>query len=213
MLAPHELKERLKQAADAVQEAKVPEDLRVAAFEHALDALGVGAAAPPPAAATATLAARAQEQQQPPNQGTGAQTRGASSQPTDGMVERIATALSLDRDLVGRIYDEEDGQVRLIVKRTMLPEVSKKAASMRHVALLVVVGRQATGLDEYTPYDAIREECRELKVYDGSNFASEVGKLEFRTKGGRNTKEARANRHHYDEVSDLIRRMTGEGEP
>lgn len=211
MLSPDELQERLKRAADAVQEAKVPEDLRVVAFEHALDALGVGAE-PPPAAAAATLAARAQEQQ-PPNQGTGAQTRGASGELANGMVDRIATALSLDRDLVGRIYDEEDGQVRLIVKRTMLPEVSKKAASMRHVALLVVVGRQAAGLDEYTPYDTIREECRELKVYDGPNFASEVGKLEFRTKGGRNTKEAKANRHHYDEASDLIRRMTGEGEP
>jgi hypothetical protein len=203
MLSPDELQERLKQAADAVQEAKVPEDLRVVAFEHALDALGVGAA---------TLAARGEQQQLPPNLSRGTQARGASGQPADGMVDSIATALSLDRDLVGRIYDEEDGQVRLIVKRTMLPEVSKKAASMRHVALLVVVGRQAAGLDEYTPYDAIREECRELKVYDGPNFASEVGKLEFRTKGGRNTKEARANRHHYDEAGDLIRRMTGEGE-
>jgi hypothetical protein len=212
MLSPDELQERLKQAADAVQEAKVPEDLRVVAFEHALDALGVGAGAAAPAAATATLAARDQEQQPPPDQGTGAQTRGASGRPAEGMVERIATALSLDRDLVGRIYDEEDGQVRLIVKRTMLPEVGKKAASMRHVALLVVVGRQAAGRDEYTPYGMIREECRELRVYDGPNFATEVGKLEFRTKGGRNTKEARANRHHYDEVSDLIRRMTGEGE-
>lgn len=196
--SPAQITELLKQAADTVREAGLPENLEPLAFERALDALGVSdAPAGRPAAGGEQAGA-----------GIGLDPAPVGS----GLLSRIAARLDVDPSLIARVYDEEDGQVRLIVKRTMLPEVSKKAASMRHVALLVVVGRQAAGLDEYTPYDAIREECRELKVYDGPNFAAEVGKLEFRTKGGRNTKEARANRHHYDEAGDLIRRMTGEGE-
>jgi hypothetical protein len=209
MLAPEELQERLKQAAAAVQEAGVPQDLRAVAFEHALDALGVGKPSWPapsgtPGALTPPFSPGASAGAQ--QLAVGGREAGAS------LFGAIASALSMDRDVVGRIYDEEDGQIRLIMKRTMLLEADKKAASMRHVALLVVVGRQAAGLEEYTPYDAIREECRELKVYDGPNFATEVGKLEFRTTGGRNSREARANRHHYDEAADLIRRIVAERE-
>jgi hypothetical protein len=199
MLSPTELKERLKQAADVVEHAALPEELRPIAFEHSLHALGVGSAS-----------AGAGDQQQPrrtePDETESVGTRGG------GVLGKIAKRLGLDYEVVAQVFDEEDGQVRLVVRRAMLPEPSRKAASMRHVALLVVIGRQAAGIDEYTAYDAIREECRELKIYDGPNFSTEVGKLEFRTRGGRNSKEAKANRHHYDEAADLVRRMSQEGE-
>lgn len=190
-----ELQDRLRQAAELVEQADIPRDFRSVAFEHVLLALGADG----PAAAGGY----------PPLSGAGATSVTRSPPAVSGgdLLSRIAVALGLDRDPVARIYEEDDGQVRLVLKRAMLPEPNKKAASIRHVALLVVVGRQAAGLEEHTSYDAIREECRELKVYDPANFAADVGKLEFRTSGGRNSKEARANRHHYDDAADLIRRM------
>lgn len=197
MLSPAELTERLKLAAEAVEQAGLSEDLRPIGFQRSLDALGVGGAA---AASSQPHATR--------NSGSG--DPGGAPREDGEILAKIAERLDLDRELVARVFDEEDGQVRLIVKRSMLPEPNRRAASMRHVALLVVVGRQAAGVEDYTAYDSIREECRELRIYDGPNFASEVGKLEFRTRGGRNTREAKANRHHFDDASDLIRLLTQE---
>lgn len=188
MLSPSELTNLLRRAAEAVEQAGLPEDLRPIAFQRSLDALGVGGGA-------------AAGGNAPP---LGAGADGDQRHTREGLAS-IASRLGLDKELVASVFEEDDGQLRLIVKRAMLPEPSRKAASMRHVALLVTVGRQAAGLEEYTAYGSIREECRDLKVYDGPNFASEVGKLEFRTRGGRNSREARANRHHFDEAAALIR--------
>jgi hypothetical protein len=186
-----DLRDLLKLAADVVEQADLPSDLRVTAFERALRWLDVGTADTP---RLATSGDRPSSTDERPN--------------GSGKLHGIARRLQLESDRVAEIYEEENDEVRLILKRAMLPEATKKAASMRDVALLVVVGRQASGLEEFTAYDSIREECRELKVYDPPNFASEVAKIEFRTRGGRNSKEAKANRHHYDEAADLIRRMT-----
>ena len=196
MPSPAELHERLRQAAEILEQADLPEDLRSVAFEHVLGSLGV--------------VEHAAASDHRPLAGVGAASVKALSSALSGgdLLSKIAVALGLDRDPVARVYEEDDGQVQLIVKRAMLLEPNKKAASIRQVALLVVVGRQAAGSEEHTSYDVIREECRELKVYDAANFATEVAKLEFRTSGGRNSKEARANRHHYDDAADLIRRMT-----
>jgi hypothetical protein len=196
MSSSTDLKERLQQAAAVVEDAGLPDDLRPIAFDHALEALGV-------------VAAPASTDPQPRLDG-GARTieRGASQISGGELLGRIASVLRQDADVVARVYEEDEGQIRLIVKRSMFLEPDRKAASIRHVALLVTVGRQAAGIEEHTSFDTIRDECRELKVFDASNFATEVGKLEFRTTGGRNSKEARANRHHYDEAADLIRRMT-----
>lgn len=195
MPTPAELQERLRQAATILEQAGLPQDLRSVAFGHLLGSLGVGGSAISDHPASSDLGA--------------ARVKGMSpARSRSDLVGKIAVVLGLDHDAVARVYEEDDGQVRLIVKRAMLLEPNKKAASIRQVALLVVVGRQAAGIEEYTSYDVIREECRELKIYDQANFASEVAKLEFRTSGGRNSKEARANRHHYDDAVDLIRRMT-----
>jgi hypothetical protein len=196
MQSPTELQQRLQQAAEILEQAGLPEDLRPIAFGYLLGERGVGVA---PA-----LAGR-----QPLTDAGAVTAKAVPSRFSGGeLLGKIAVALGHDRDVVARFFEEEDGQVRVIVKRSMLLEPDRKAASIRHVALLVVVGRQAAGVEEHTSFDVIREECRELKVFDASNFAAEVGKLEFRTTGGRNSKEARANRHHYDEAADLIRRMT-----
>lgn len=194
-LSPAELTKRLREAAGIVEQAELPENLQPVAYERSLDVLGVPTTAQ---SASATAAA-------------GVHVRAPQS-PATGMLAQIAERLGLDPALIARVYDEDDGQLRLILRRSMLPEPDKKAASMRAVALLVVVGRQAAGIEEHTPHEVIREECRELKIYDRPNFATEVGKLEFRATGGRNTRAARANRHHYEDAAELIRRIAHGGD-
>jgi hypothetical protein len=197
MLSAAELTKRLKEAAEAVDQAGLSEDLRPIGFQRSLDALGVGAVNVP----------ISPSQVGAPNGGGG--DEGGEPQDEGHALPMIAKRLDVDQALIRNVFEEEEeGQIRLIIKRAMLPEPDRKAASMRQVALLVVAGRQAAGIEEYTAYDSIREECRELKVYDGPNFATEVGKLEFRTRGGRNSKEARANRHHFDDAAELVRQMT-----
>jgi hypothetical protein len=199
-LSAEEVARRLRLAAEAVEKADLAEDLRQIAFERSLDVVGL--AAPQRVAAEAGASGApgsAVDEHQPATPRSGADP---------GPLAQLAAALGLDADAVGHVYEEDDGQVRLSLRRAMLPDPDKKAAAMRDVALLVVAGRQAAGVEDYTPFSVIREECRDLKVLDSPNFSTEVGKFEFRLRGGRNNKEAKANRHHLEEAAQLIKRMT-----
>ena len=193
MLSPDEITKRLRLAAAAVEEAELPDDLRGIAFERSLDALGVRTTLE--AAAESGGVASAGES--PPG--------GASGD--SGHLDQIARRLGLDAEAIARVYENDAGQIRLIIKRAMLPDPARKAAAMRDVALLIVVGRQAAGLEEYTPLVVVRDECRDLNVLDGGNFATEIAKLEFRAQGDRNRREVKANRHHFDDAADLIGRV------
>lgn len=190
MLSTEAIADRLRIAANAVDQAGLAEDLRVVGFERSLDAVGLSG----------------------PSRDGSSTDEAAAADPEDP-IGRIATKLSLGRDAVSRIYEQQDGQVRLIVTRAMLPAPDSKAASMRHVSLLAVVGRQAAGVEDFTSYVSLREECAELRVLDAPNFATEVAKLDFRTQGGPRRREARANRHHFEEAAGLIRQITGGGQP
>ena len=190
-MTAREIADRLGEAAAAVALADLPQEFRALAYERALDAVGLrlGSSGVPAPAPPASVAA------------------GAVSSPLTegGQLELIASRLELSLETVERVYevDEKHG-LRLILKRAMLPRPEQKAASMRDVALLVTVGRQAAGLEEYTSFAMIRSECEDLRVLDGSNFSAEVAKLEMRRRGGRNNQEAKANRHHYEETAELI---------
>jgi hypothetical protein len=117
---------------------------------------------------------------------------------------QVASRLNLSEESIAGVFEVEDGELQLILRRAMLPEPGKKAASMRHVALLVVVGRQAIEPDEWTPLDVVRDECREMGVLDPSNFATEIAKLDFKSRGDRSKRELKATRHHMAEVASLI---------
>lgn len=187
-MTAREIADRLVVATEAVALADTPQEFRTLAYERALDAVGLGSAI-----SQATVPAL-------PAPGTA-----ASALAENGQLELIASRLDLSVAAVERVYeaDEQDG-LRLILKRTLLPRPEQKAASMRDVALLVAVGRQAAGLEEYTSFATIRNECADLRVLDGSNFSAEVTKLEMRRRGGRNNQEVKAHRHHYEETAELI---------
>lgn len=202
MLTDDEIAERLRRAAAAVDDAGLAADLRRTGFERALDALDLRAVAVAPAASTATT--------QTPGPGR-VSTSDAAASP-DGAFAPIAERFELSLDQIERIYTLDDGQIRLAIKRSMLPEPDSKAASMRDVSLLIASGRQAAGAEDETSFALMREECQALGVLDGPNFATEVGKLDFRLKGGRNTRTVKANRHHFEEAAQLITRMLSRSE-
>jgi hypothetical protein len=193
MLTSDQVTVRLKQAAAAVQDADLPADLRQIGFERALEALGLGAALAPPSDAPV----RSDE---------------AEHRSDDNPLLAIARRLNLPIDVVDQIYETDDGTIRLALRRSMLPDPERKAAAMRHVSLLTVAGRQAAG-EELTPFAAMREECLALKVLDAPNFASEVGKLDLRLTGARNSRTAKANRHHFEEAAELIQQIVAEPRP
>lgn len=185
--------EQIAWAHGVVDAADVPEDLRVVAFQHALavrmEMLTRGAS-------RALPLVRA-----PLNGG-----------PSSDRLSHVAAALRLPEDVVERIYEHDGAGVRLAFPRSLLLSPDSKAASMRHVALLVAVGRQTSGEEDATPFSALRRECAELGVLDGPNFATEVGRLEMRIAGGRNTRVVYVQRHHHGQAAALIRRMVASAE-
>jgi hypothetical protein len=180
-----QLVQRLRAGLRVTEEAGVPKELQSIAFRHALEALSGRDSAPKPPAGISD----------------------EDSSANTSFLEAIASRLKLDLDVVTHVFEEENEQVHLIVTKNKLPDASSKAAAMRNVALLLVAGRQASGIEDYTAASVIRRECEELKVLDASNFAVELGRLGMRTRGGPKSREVHASRHQLDLAGELIREI------
>jgi hypothetical protein len=194
-MTAEEIAARLRQAETALELADVPDDLREQAYDRALDAVGLGPS-------------------QVSGMASSVSTLGGSpaSAPAGDPIGALSVKLNLLRETVEQVFEpDEDHGLRLILKRSMLPRPDQKAAAMRDVALLISVGRQGAGLEEYTSFATIRRECEDLAVLDSSNFATEVGRLEMRRRGGRSAPELKANRHHYEDAGKLIGVIAGSG--
>jgi hypothetical protein len=189
----------LVKARAAVAEAGVEAELRQVAYAKAVELLGSTGERTPAGAA--------------PGGGMTTQVQAAPHR-ASSLIEALSTRLRLDADLLHDIYEERDGDVSLVVSKTMLPGAATKAAAMRDVALLVAAGRQGAGQEEWTAFKRIREECEELGVLDRVNFATEVGKLGMRAQGTQKAREVRLARHHFEQAAELVaqisRRATGQ---
>jgi hypothetical protein len=182
------VKDILKQAADLVAAADVPDDLRAAAFAKAVDLLAgrsVGATiVEPPADPDLNI-------------------------DPDDLIQRIATKLNLDRELVDETFEVEDGQIRLTVARTKLN--AAKTRGTKQIAVLLAAARQAAGLEEKTKFDIIREVADDYGKYDSPNFAATLNELGdyFSISGPRGDRELKVRRAGYDEAAATIRRLQG----
>ncbi|HET8566578.1 MAG TPA: hypothetical protein VFL77_08910 [Solirubrobacterales bacterium] len=185
MTEPGPIAQRISVALEAVEEAQVPSDLRAIAFAHALESAAN------------------------PSQPTVGAARPDGPEDGAGMLDAISQRVGVDQHVVSGLFEERDGEVHLTIGRAQLPNGASKAASMRDVALLVAAGRQAAGLEDYTPTALIRRECDELGVLDSSNFSVEVSRLGLRTRGGSKSKEVHANRHQMEVAGELMTRIVG----
>jgi hypothetical protein len=182
MAAHQEIVAKLSAAQNIVNAADIPSDLRAVAFWQAFQALEGGIL------------------------GTeeGSLIQRDESADENDLLAKCARRLNVSHDVVSAIFEQEGEGLQLIVPKGKLPNSNSKAASMRDIALLVAAGRQAAGLEDYTPLSIIREECAEFGLLDTNNFSTEIGRLGMRGQGGRNSREVRASRHQLEEAAELM---------
>jgi hypothetical protein len=189
-MTPDEVKEKMKEAVKAVQEANVPEDLRVIAFEKSFDALiGASESAAPPAP---------QDESRPQRLAV----------PTDGpSLAAIASRFAIDRGSVEEAYYVDGETLGLAIAPSKFQRA--RAAATQQVALLLAAGRQAGGWDDWTAVSNIRAACRDYGFLDEANFATTIKRMGdvFSFRGRGRQVEVRVTRPGYDRAADLVREL------
>lgn len=133
-------------------------------------------------------------------------TNGRIAPPDDGLVGRIAGALKVSRDVVDLVYDDRDGELGVVVSARRLAD--DKANATRQLAQIVAVGRQAAGLEEWTPVGRVREVVSDYGKLDSANFASYVQRLDkdnvclMRGKGA--NRELKVTRSGMESIAEML---------
>lgn len=189
--APPAVVSALQEAVAAVTAAKVPKDLRQEAFKAALAEVGFGA--------QGSTKSR-------PSKGTSedhAQTPDRSRSSNS-----MAQALDLDPAIVEQVYEVEDGQVHLLIKRSSLDNTKKNA--QQELAYLVLAGNRAAGLDDWVPLKLIADMAQDLGVHD-SNFSKRINAIKgdgIRVQGPNAKRELKINKAGLEKAAQIISRIT-----
>jgi hypothetical protein len=150
----------LAEAIKAVEDAKVPNDLRTVAFERTLDLL-VGGARPAPLMPAAPVGALAAP--------SPLVTLAAGE-----LMSRLAERLHVDRDLLETVFTEHEGKLVVTLLHGKLTK--SKSTGAREIGLLVCAAEQVASEDT-TSSESIRKIAEEYDKYDQPNFASALGTL------------------------------------
>lgn len=172
-----ELTELLRNVVKAIDDAGVPEDLRLAAFERGFDVLARQAGVADPAhddrgsgtgsgdSGSGDGGARQHHQE----------GGGGSPAPTERLA-KVAKSLDIPADRIGDFFGEYEESLQLHVDPGDLGD--RTSEQTRKVGLLLAAGRQLGGYDsERTPLESVRDECKRLRCYDADNFSTYVGDL------------------------------------
>lgn len=199
MSDPHSgVVEALRAALAAVDAAGVPAELREVAFGKAFDA-AYGAPAPV-------------RRREVPSRPQGERDGEPGSPPSADWVSQLSAKMAVDPPIVERAYDFDSEGLHLTVSgRTLGSEGAMKA--MEWVARLVIAGRQAAGLEEWTDANTVREVCHERGAWSEGNFGKiwrEIDGDGFRLRGSMRSREAKANARGFEETGALVRRLVAE---
>lgn len=125
----------------------------------------------------------------------------------DDPVVRMAKRVGLDADDLRELVALDDDHLTFLVPASAFPAGS--AAATRELAVLVVVLRQAAGLEEWTESDAIRRAVMSIGRYDQKNFATTLRKMdhEFVMRGSGRSLALRPSRGTWVRASSLLRRL------
>jgi hypothetical protein len=200
-----EVKDTLAAALKAVTEAEIPAELREVAFAKAVDLL----AAKIPAAPANGTSGAVNDAATPAEAQSGGQTVAPSGV---SALDRIATKLGVDRELVEEVFAETDGSIDITVSPRKLAPAKQEAS--RQIALLITAGRQAAGVEERTATDVIRAKCEEFRKLDPTNFGKAIGGMhdEFSFQGPPRKRLVKLSRQGWPAAVDLVKRLTGEAE-
>ncbi|MCL4078435.1 hypothetical protein MX659_02300 [Coriobacteriia bacterium Es71-Z0120] len=187
----------LAEALKAVETAKVPKELQQVAFEKAVEILsGQSAPAAAPAHGTASGA--------PAGMVAPAVEGGTDS------IGRIATKLGIDRESAERVFHIEDDDLKLVLPSSKL--ASPKKTATEEIALLVVAGRQASGLDqETTDADKIRTVAEHYRKYDPPNFSRTIKDMRdlFIVRENGRKKMIKMTQPGWEAAQQLVSRIVG----
>lgn len=187
----------LKDAAQAVDEAGLPDDLREPAFSAVLAHLGLPAGSPTPGS---------------PQSPAGAAGAPLTTQPrpvtTDG-IGLIAQKLKLPTEQVGRVFEVDGDTVHLLVSSSSLG--GSKKVQQQELTLLTVAARQAAGIDsDLTSIDDVRPVLSDFGVLD-RNVSGSIEDLKgsrMRFAGTPRKREFKMNQPGYEAVAELVKRLT-----
>lgn len=190
--------EKVRQLANQTWEALATSEIPKEAYNIAFGAMfAYLAQGPPPSPAGSTRA-----HQHAPRAGV------ASDEPAGGIAE-IANALGVDEGTASYLFDIDGGTLDLTIRRDQLSK--DRAVALKEVALLVVAGRQAAGLDpERTDSNHVRAQAVELGVMNKNTFREEMGSLGPLVTAkplGRFTRAMKMTKHGYDETAKLVERV------
>lgn len=192
-----DVKAILAEAAKAVEDSKMPDDLRKSAFEKAVDLLAASQGAAPaiPVAPSAT----------PSGAKSAAVVEGEST-----LLSKVAAKLKIDPETLGEVLHEKDGRFDVIVPPAKF--ATGKAPGMKQLALVVAAARQGAELDDFTDMEHIRHFAIEFNKYDSANFATDLKDLEdelrFRKEGRKIF--VKLTRVGWERAAALIRKLGGE---
>lgn len=184
-----DITEILKQAAKAVEDADLPDDLRKSGFEKAVDlASGVK-----PAPATAPQ----EGPEDTPNEG---------EQPQ--WVDTLAKKLEITPELVTQVYTYDDGELGIEIPHQWLG--NSKKVGMQDLTRIVTAGRQALDLETATSTKDIRPILDEYGVRD-DNYSTHVDELkdEFIIKPDGQNKTLKASKPTMTSVGERIKALSG----
>lgn len=182
-----DLKEILAAALAAVDEADVPSDLRAVAFGKAVDLVSAESS-------------RASSENQ----------SGGNVEENDGdVLGRLAVRLKIPRAVLEDVYYYEEGSIRLSVPTPRLAR--NKNAATREIALLVVAGRQAGGIDEsWTSVAEVRSIAQTYNKYDPKHFGDTIQGLQdvFHIRGGPQSRELKIKQPGLEAAAELVTRLS-----
>jgi hypothetical protein len=178
----------LKDAKQVVDAADLPADLRAVGFWWLLQ---LGSADP----AASTIRASSS----PPS--------GDGADPGEAL-QALAERLSVSREAVDAVYyldDESRPAIGLAAGRLG----RRTAEATRRIALLLAVGRQFDGREQFTSADAIRAVCQEFNAFDSGNFAKTLLAMTdvFQFQGSGSSRKVRLTRPGYEQAASLVREL------
>jgi hypothetical protein len=126
----------------------------------------------------------------------------------------IAKALKVDEETASYLYDIDGRDLDLTISRDDLS--SDRATAMREVALLVVAGRQAAGIDkDRTDSNQVRNQGVHLGVMAKNTFRQEMGALNPQVTSkpqGRSGRALKMTRIGYDAAGRIAQRIAAKAE-
>lgn len=124
-------------------------------------------------------------------------------------LSRLAARMKLPAEVIELVYDMQNGDLGVVLSARRLAE--DKANATRQLAQIVVAGRQAAELEEWTPVGIVRQVVTDYGRFDSSNFAACIAKLDnvfvFRGKG--TNRELKVTRPGMEIVAELVKTLAG----